>query len=63
MYIIKIINLIKRKKIISVSLNDRYIYPLLVSIESVLINCDKKNTYITYYILCVTDLKKITLLN
>ena len=40
---------------ICVSLNDRYLYPLLVSIESVLINCDKKNTYITYYILCAPD--------
>ena len=40
---------IKKKKHnihICASLNDRYIYPLLVSIESVLINCDKQNTYI-----------------
>lgn len=46
---------------ICVSLNDRYIYPLLVSIESVLINCDKKNTYITYYVFCAPDLREITL--
>ena len=56
--------LIKKKKNnihICASLNDRYVFPLLVSIESVLINCDKKNTYITYYILCAPDLKEITL--
>jgi lipopolysaccharide biosynthesis glycosyltransferase len=55
---------IKKKKNnihICVSLNDRYVYPLLVSIESVLINCDKQNTYITYYILCAPDLREITL--
>ena len=55
---------IKKKKHnihICASLNDRYIYPLLVSIESVLINCDKQNTYITYYIFCAPDLRKITL--
>ena len=57
-------NFIKKKKNnihICVSLNDRYVYPLLVSIESVLINCDKQNTYITYYILCAPDLREITL--
>ena len=56
---------IKKKKNnihICVSLNDRYVYPLLVSIESVLINCDKQKTYITYYILCAPDLREITLL-
>ena len=55
---------IKKKKHnihICASLNDRYIYPLLVSIESVLINCDKQNTYITYYIFCASDLRKNTL--
>lgn len=55
---------IKKKKNnihICVSLNDRYVYPLLVSIESVLINCNKQNTYMTYYILCAPDLKEITL--
>ena len=44
------------------SLNDRYLYPLLVSIESVLINCDKQNTYITYYVLCAPDTREITLI-
>ena len=44
------------------SLNDRYVYPLLVSIESVLINCDKQNSYIAYYILCAPEVREITLI-
>lgn len=64
MHIIKIMNLLRRKKHnihICASLNDRYIYPLLVSIEQVLIYSDKQNTYITYYIFCAPDLRDITL--
>ena len=38
------------------SLNNKYIYPILVSMESVLMNCNKKNTYIIYHILCSPDL-------
>ena len=40
---------------ITVSLNNRYIYPQLVSIESVLINCNKHKTFLTYHILCAPD--------
>ena len=57
----KFIKMKKNNIHICVSLNDRYVYPLFVSIESVLINCDKQNTYITYYILCAPDLREITL--
>jgi lipopolysaccharide biosynthesis glycosyltransferase len=41
---------------ICVSLNNNYIYPLLVSMESVLINSDKNKTFITYHILCTPDI-------
>jgi lipopolysaccharide biosynthesis glycosyltransferase len=47
---------------ICVSLNNKYIYPLLVSMESVLINSDKNKTFITYHILCTPDIKANTLL-
>ena len=46
---------------ICVSLNNKYIYPLLVSMESVLINSDKNKTYITYHILCTPDITENTL--
>lgn len=47
---------------ICVSLNNKYIYPLLVSMESVLINSDKNKTFITYHILCTPDITANTLL-
>ena len=37
---------------IIVSLNSRYTYILLVSMSTVLLNCDKKKTFITYHVLC-----------
>ena len=43
------------------SFNDRYVYQILVSITTFLINCDKNNTFITYYILCNPDVKNSTL--
>ena len=46
---------------ICMSFNDRYVYQILVSITTVLINCDKNNTFITYYILCNPDVKNSTL--
>ena len=46
---------------ITVSLNNRYIYPQLVSIESVLINCNKHKTFLTYHILCAPDVTENTL--
>ena len=41
---------------ICVSLNNKYLYPMLVSIESVLMNCNKINTFIIYHVLCHPDL-------
>ena len=46
---------------ICVSLNNIYVYPQLVSIESVLINCNKYKTYLTYHILCAPDLTESSL--
>ena len=46
---------------ICISLNNQYIYPILVSMESVLINSDKKNTFLTYHILCAPDVTEKTL--
>jgi lipopolysaccharide biosynthesis glycosyltransferase len=40
---------------ICVALNNEYIYPLLVSIESVLMNCNKKKSFYIYHILCYPD--------
>ena len=46
------------------ALTNEYIYPLLVLIESILINCNKIKTFITYHILCSPDLteKNISIL-
>ena len=46
---------------ICVSLNNRYVYSILVSIESALYNCNKKKTYLTYHILCASDVSEDTL--
>ena len=46
---------------ISISINNKYVYPALVSIESLLINCDKSRTFITYHILCPPDFSEINL--
>ena len=46
---------------ICVSLNNIYVYPQLVSIESVLINCNKHKTFLTYHILCAPDVTENTL--
>ena len=40
---------------ICVSLDNKYIYIQLVSIESVLVNCNKNKTYLIYHILCSPD--------
>ena len=58
----KFIKMKKNNIHLCASLNDRYVYPLLVSIESVLINCDKQNSYIAYYILCAPEVREITLI-
>ena len=43
---------------IMVNLNDKYIYPLIVSIFSALLNSNKNQTTLVYHILCSNDLKK-----
>ena len=59
----KIKNFKKNKNNIHIcmSFNDRYVYQILVSITTVLINLDKNNTFITYHILCNPDVKNTTL--
>ena len=55
---------IKNNKInvhICVALNDQYIFPLLVSMESALLNCDKEKTFLIYHILCAPDVTEKTL--
>ena len=39
------------------SLNNRFVYPTLVAIESALINCNKTKTFITYHALCAPNVK------
>lgn len=46
---------------IVMAFNDRYIYPVLVSMESVLSNSNKKETFITYHFLCCSDITENTL--
>ena len=44
---------LKKNKVnvhICISLNNKYIIPILVSMESVLTNSDKKNSFLTYHI-------------
>ena len=52
------LNLNNNKVHIMVNLNDKYIYPLIVSISSALINSNKNKTTLIYHILCSKDLKK-----
>ena len=55
---------LKKNKVnvhICISLNNKYIIPILVSMESVLTNSDKKNTFLTYHILCAPDVTENTL--
>jgi hypothetical protein len=37
------------------SLNNKYYYPTLVSMESALINCNKEKTFLTYHIQCTPE--------
>ena len=41
-----------------VSVNNKYIYPLIVSINSALKNSDKNKTTLVYHVLCPKELKK-----
>ena len=52
------VNQLKKDKTninIVVSLNSPYTYILFVSMSSVLLNCDKSKSFITYHILCSPD--------
>ena len=55
---------LKKNKInvhICVALDDKYIFPLLVSMESTLLNCNKDKTFLIYHILCAPDVTEKTL--
>ena len=41
-----------------VNLNNKYIYPLIISINSALTNSNKNNTTLVYHILCSKELRK-----
>ena len=47
---------------ICMSLNEKYLYPLLVSAESIIFNINTKKTFITYHILCTPDIKQTSIL-
>ena len=44
------------------NINNKYFYPVLVSMESALINCNKKKSLLIYHILCPGDIKHNILL-
>ena len=50
----------KNKNIIHIcmSLNNKYLFAILVSIESILINCNKNKTFIKFHILCTPDVTR-----
>jgi hypothetical protein len=47
---------------ICAAITNAYIYPILVSMESALINCNKEKTFLTYHILCSSDFTEKNLL-
>ena len=47
---------------ITVSFNNDYVYKLIVSMESVLSNCNKQKTFITYHVLCAPDVTENSLI-
>ena len=57
-------NLKKNKNNINicVNLNDNYVYKLIVSMESLLSNCNKQKTFITYHVLCAPEVTENTLI-
>ena len=52
------INKVNNKVHVLVNLNNKYIYPLIVSINSALINSNKNKTTLVYHVLCSNDLSK-----
>ena len=62
-YNINIENL-KKDKInihISMAFNNKYLYPVLIGIVSVLTNNNNNKTFVTYHLLCNPDVKEITI--
>ena len=53
-----------KKNIVNIcmTINNKYIYPVLVSIESALMNCNKKDTLLKYHILCPYNINNTILL-
>ena len=47
---------------ICVGLTNEYLYPVLVAIKSVLVNCNKEKTFITCHVLCSSDFSEDSLL-
>lgn len=47
---------------IAMSLNSKYVYILLVSMTSILFNCNKNETFIKFHILCTPDVNDTTIL-
>ena len=46
---------------ISMAFNNKYLYPILVAMESVLSNNNKDKAFITYHLLCSADVTELTL--
>jgi len=46
---------------ISLSLTDNYAYIILVSMESILLNCNKNKTFLIFHILCSPDITELSI--
>ena len=46
---------------ISMAFNNKYLYPILIAMESVLSKANKEKTFVTYHLLCSPDVTEITL--
>ena len=46
---------------ISMAFNNKYLYPILIGIVSVLTNNNNNKTFVTYHLLCNPDVKEITI--
>jgi ABC-type multidrug transport system fused ATPase/permease subunit len=58
-------SMLKKKLInihLSMSLNEKYLFPLIVSLESILLNCNKTKSFLIFHILCTSDIKQNSLL-
>ena len=54
---------IKNKNILHISLSftNSYAYTILVSMESILLNCDKNKTFIIFHLLCSPDVTELSI--